>query len=202
MALAATQIDQPSEVTNALTQRTHSWVFPPTPDIIHSTRSEDVIIDQLDEWLALSEEDPDLDTTMLRKLTVHDNIGSTDLPDALQDLHEARLEALQEGFDIPSDLVIQNAELLTERMFKILPIRFEIYPIDGGEIAIQVPGEYGWSMVIFCEAQGTILCMMVKNGNLSRYRSEIVDVEQGDFIWCGLTDLATLRSLRFGTRAA
>jgi len=202
MALAATQLDRLSEVTEARVDRSYSGTLPQALSLRYSAVFEYDIIDEIDEWLPQSNEESDSDTTMLPRLLLDDNVGPTDLRDALRDLHESRVEALQEGFDAPTDSVIQNAELLIERMFEILPRRYEVYPIDGGEIAIQVPGEYGWSMVVFCETQGTILCMMAKNGEHLRYRSEIVDIESGGFIWRGLSDLAAVWSLRFGTRAA
>ena len=85
---------------------------------------------------------------------------SADLNDALSDLREARDEALEEGFPLPSAIAVENATRLLRQMYRILPGRFEIYPTQDGEIAIDAPGGYGQSVILYCKAEGGALCLV------------------------------------------
>ena len=43
---------------------------------------------------------------------------------------------------------------------RILPCRFEVYPTPDGEIAIDAPGGYGQSVILYCKAEGGALCLV------------------------------------------
>lgn len=77
-----------------------------------------------------------------------------DLGDALHDLDDARSEAREEGFPIPSETAVRNARSLLRRMYEILPRRFEVYPTPDGEIAIDVPGDPDHSALILLASDG------------------------------------------------
>ena len=51
-----------------------------------------------------------------------------ELYDALYDLQEATDEALEEGFPVPAEMALENAERLLREMYLISPRRFEVYP--------------------------------------------------------------------------
>ncbi len=83
-----------------------------------------------------------------------------DLADALQDLREAKEEAREEGTPEPSDLAIENAAFLLRAMYEISPQRFEVYPSVDAEIAIHAPGGYKRSVLVLCESDGEVVCMV------------------------------------------
>ena len=93
-----------------------------------------------------------------------------DLYEALQDLDEAEDEAREEGFPIPSNTALGNARRLLHAMYRILPRRFEVYPMPDGEIAIDVPGGPGRSVLLLCGSDGGDLCSVNMDGAHRRAR--------------------------------
>ena len=93
-----------------------------------------------------------------------------DLYEALQDLDETEDEAREEGFPIPSDTALRNARRLLYAMYRILPRRFEVYPMPDGEIAIDVPGGLGRSVLLLCGSDGGALCSVNMDGVHRRAR--------------------------------
>ncbi len=94
-----------------------------------------------------------------------------DLRGALRDLEGARDEAREEGFSAPSDAALGNARRLLCAMHRMLPPRrFEVYPMPDGEIAIDVPGGPGRSVILLCEPDGGALCLVHMNGRHRRAR--------------------------------
>ena len=93
-----------------------------------------------------------------------------DLCDALRDLEGVRNEAREEGFPVPSDTALRNAGRLLHAMYRILPRRFEVYPMPDGEIAIDVPGGPGRSVLLLCGSDGGALCSVNMDGVHRRAR--------------------------------
>lgn len=93
-----------------------------------------------------------------------------DLRDALRDLDEARNEAREEGFPAPSDAALGNARRLLHAMYRMLPRRFEVYPMPDGEIAIDISGGPGRSVLLLCEPDGGALCSVNMDGAHRRAR--------------------------------
>ena len=93
-----------------------------------------------------------------------------DLCDALRDLEEARGEAREEGFAVPSNVALGNAQRLLHAMYGLSPRRFEVYPVPEGEIAIDVPGGPGRSVLLLCGSDGGALCSVNMNGAHRRAR--------------------------------
>lgn len=91
-----------------------------------------------------------------------------ELTAALSDLHESKAEAHEEGYPIPFDKVLENAEHLLNAMYRISPRRYEVYPTLDGEIAIDAPGGYNRSVLLLCDSQGGALCLVNINGNHRR----------------------------------
>ena len=115
--------------------------------------------------------------------------SGTKLEEALQDLREARDEAREEGFPEPSDTAIENAERLLKAMYEISPQRFEVYPTPDGDIAIDAPGGYGRSFVMFCEASGGALCMLNLDGEHRSARYDATWTLPDRFVMEALTEL-------------
>lgn len=115
--------------------------------------------------------------------------AETRLAEALQDLREARDEAREEGFPEPSDTVIANAEQLLQDMYVIAPQRFEVYPTPDGAIAIDAPGGFGRSFVVFCEPTGGALCMLHLNDEHRSARYDATRTLPDDFVRQALAEL-------------
>lgn len=92
------------------------------------------------------------------------------LYDALRDLENAGNEAREEKFPVPSDISIGNARRLLHAMYSILPRRFEVYPTPDREIAIDVRGGLGYGVLLLCESDGGVLCLVSMNGAHRRAR--------------------------------
>ena len=101
---------------------------------------------------------------------------------ALQDLHEAKDEACEEGFPVPSEMALENAERLLREMFLISPRRFEVYPTPDGEIAIDAPGGHRRSVLLLCDSEGGALCLVNMNGNHRRARYDTTNTLPDGFV--------------------
>ena len=93
-----------------------------------------------------------------------------DLQDAMADLHTAADEATEEGYPLPEEIALSNAERILQRLYALWPIRFEVYPTPDGEIAVVAPGGFGRSATVLCDSQGGALCMANLNGKHRRAR--------------------------------
>ena len=80
-----------------------------------------------------------------------------DIPEALRDalntLSVVRSVALEEDCDEPTEVAISNAEVVLRTMFDLCPRTYDIYPMSGGEIAIDA-GERGRRIGVFCYPDG------------------------------------------------
>ena len=93
-----------------------------------------------------------------------------DLRDALRDLDEAKDEAREEGFPMPSDTALGNARRLLYAMYGLLPCRFEVYPTPDGEVAVHSSARSGRSILVLCDSDGGVLCLVNINGAHRRAR--------------------------------
>jgi hypothetical protein len=75
------------------------------------------------------------------------------LRDALDALYEVKSVAQEEDCDEPSDLGINNAEAVLRQMFKLSARVYDIYPMGGGEVAIDA-GNRGRRIGVFCYPDG------------------------------------------------
>ncbi len=103
-------------------------------------------------------------------VTTFPQVPDSELAQALSDLHESSAEAREEGYPIPSDEALENAERLLNAMYYISPRRFEVYPTPDGESAIDAPGGYNRSVLLLCDSEGGALCLVNINGNHRRAR--------------------------------
>ena len=112
-----------------------------------------------------------------------------DLYAALHDLRQAAEEASEEGFPAPSDNALANANRLLKEMYGISRRRFEVYPTQDGEIAIDAPGGYGRSVLLLCDSQGGALCLVNMNGKHRRARYSSTETLPDGFVREALTEL-------------
>lgn len=112
-----------------------------------------------------------------------------DLRDALCDLDQAKDEAREEDFPVPSDRALKNARRLLHAIYKVLPWRFEVYPTPDGEIAIDVPGGFGRSVILLCDSGGGALCSVNMDGAHRRAHYEDVHMLPDGFVREALIEL-------------
>ncbi len=79
-----------------------------------------------------------------------------DLLAALGDVACINDQAREEGYPVPSALAIDNARSLVRTMFQMLPVRYDVYPSDDGEIVID-GGVAGRRIFVYCYANGDVL---------------------------------------------
>lgn len=113
-----------------------------------------------------------------------------DLCDALRDLEGVREEAREDGLPAPSDAAAANARRLLHAMYRLLPRRFEVYPMPDGEIAIDVPGGPGRSVLLLCGSDGGALCSVNMNGAHRRARYSGAHALPDGFVRSALAELA------------
>lgn len=114
---------------------------------------------------------------------------NVELTAALNDLQESKSEAHEVGYPIPSDKVLENSERLLKAMYRISPRRYEVYPTPDGEIAIDAPGGYNRSVLLLCDSQGGVLCLVNMNGNHRRARYSSSERLPDGFVREALADL-------------
>lgn len=119
----------------------------------------------------------------------HTLFAAPKLRDALQDLSEVRREALDEGIPEPSNTAIENAKALLRGMYSISQRRFEVYPTPDAEVAIYAPGGFKRSVLVFCESEGGVLCMVNMKGEHRRARYDSARTLPDGFVLEALTEL-------------
>ena len=82
-------------------------------------------------------------------------IDRADLNAALEDLDGVIDEAREDGYPEPTPQAIENAHLLVKAMYDIRPMRYDIYPMDDGEVVIDGGSER--RMGVFCYPDGSVL---------------------------------------------
>ena len=85
------------------------------------------------------------------------------LQDALDALYEVKTVAREEDCDEPSDLGINNAEAVLRQVFKLSARVFDVYPMGGGEVAIDA-GNRGRRMGVFCYPDGRVQYVVLLDG--------------------------------------
>ena len=116
-------------------------------------------------------------------------VSYSELNQALEDLSAATNDASEEGFPPPSDKALNNAEHLLKEVYAISPRRYEIYPTPDGEIAIDAPGGYGYSVILLCGSNGSALCLVNMNGQHRRARYSSIETLPDGFLREALAEL-------------
>ena len=90
--------------------------------------------------------------------TEHRSPKSTDVTElnaALEDLDSVIDEAIEDGYTEPTPQAIDSARLLIKVMYDIRPMRYDIYPMDDGEMVIDGGSER--RIGVFCYSDGSVL---------------------------------------------
>ena len=77
------------------------------------------------------------------------------LREAIGTLSRVKELALEDECEEPSTLAISNAGAVLKAMFAISPQLYDIYPMGGGEIAIDGAG-LGWRVGVFCYSDNSV----------------------------------------------
>lgn len=92
-----------------------------------------------------------------------------ELNDGSKELAVVRSEAAEEGYPVPSYRAQENARGL---LLSDLPADYEIYPTPDGAIAIDIPGGRGQSVIVMCDADGSVGCYVNLPRGVRRARYE------------------------------
>ena len=133
----------------------------------------------------------DLAGTMFASPTPHPVDEDGGLSEAMTDLAEVHREAIEEGFEPPTPTAETTGRRLLLAMYTLRPCRFEVYPTQDREVAVYAPGTHGRSVLVTCNADGSVLCLVNLNGQHRRafYDAKAAAALPDGFIWEALTDL-------------
>ena len=99
---------------------------------------------------------------------------------AHNDLDQAAFEAREEDYPIPSESAFSNARSLLHALRDAIPSRFEVYPTQDGEIAIDAAGAPGQSVLLLCASDGDVLCLVNMGGMHRRaHYSDVASLPDG-----------------------
>lgn len=96
------------------------------------------------------------------------------MSDVLRVLDEVNVEAEENALPLPSDQVHRNARFLIPRLLPLWSGHFVVYPLFDGEIAIEATVASRHSILVSCEADGSILCLVNIRQQSRRARYETV----------------------------
>ena len=111
------------------------------------------------------------------------------LADALRDLGEVKDEARDEGFPTPADAACENANRLLKEMCPLSQRRFEVYAMPDGEIAIDASDGQGSSVLLLCDSDGGVLCLVNMGGKHRQARYSSAETLPDDFVREALAEL-------------
>lgn len=114
------------------------------------------------------------------------------LANALRDLSNVAEEAKEEGYLIPSEITVSSANQLLRKMYDILPLRYEVYPMPDGEVTIDAPTGHGSSVMVVCDSGGGALCLVNIKGESRRARYSTTKMLPDGFICEALKELNKL----------
>lgn len=90
---------------------------------------------------------------------------------------------------IPPEPVLDEAKRIVTSLCALLPQNTDIYPLDGGKIAIEVSPRVGRGFLLVCEPGGSALCIVTVNGVSRRARYENSSGLPDGFLRDGLNDM-------------
>ena len=114
------------------------------------------------------------------------------LANALRDLSEVVEEAKEENYLVPNEIAVRNAGRLLRKMYDILPLRYEVYPMPDGEVSIDAPTGHGSSVMVVCDSDGGALRLVNINGDSKRARYSTTKSLPDGFIYEALNELDSL----------
>ena len=107
---------------------------------------------------------------------------------ALSDLEDIGLEARDAGYLTPSSVAINNARYVVNEMHRIRSLRYHIYPMPDGEVAID-GGEKGTRIGVFCYPDGEVQYVGWVNGECIEEHSPEARLIPSEFLQRALSEL-------------
>ena len=92
------------------------------------------------------------------------------LNEILKDFNSIEQEATEEGLNPPSEKTINLARKTLKEIYEILPVRYEVYPLEEGSVAIDVTVRPGQGILIIFEGKGSVVCFVSIDGKNRRAR--------------------------------
>ena len=126
--------------------------------------------------------------TMHRLTNVYSPPPQPNLEGALNDLAEIESEAQDAGYAMPSSLAVSGARYVVQAMHRIRSLRYHIYPMPDGEIAID-GGERGTRIGVFCYPDGEVQYVGWVNGECVEEQSSEARQIPSDFLRRALSEL-------------
>ena len=80
--------------------------------------------------------------------------------EALEELKDIDDESREEGFELCSPEAKELAEKLFQHIFDKYPLPYTIYPTADREVAIYTAGKPGHAVLILCESNGGVACLV------------------------------------------
>ena len=98
-------------------------------------------------------------------------------------------EVTDDAEPMPPTPVLDEAKRIVRQLRQHLPPDTDVYPTDGGNIAVELYGDSGHGFLLVCEPGGSALCIVTVKGVSRRARYESSDTLPDGFVLEGLKDV-------------
>ena len=112
--------------------------------------------------------------------------------EAVAQLDTIEADAIEMGYEVPKQAVVNVARRILEQMCSCVQLPFDAYSMSGGRVAIGVDGGVGRSMIVICEPEGSALCVVTVGPRSRRARYDDASFLVDDFVRQGLRDMAAV----------
>lgn len=119
---------------------------------------------------------------------------STEVPaEVLDELAAVQDEAREEGYPVPSNALVEDVRDLLDKLCRVAPLSYTVYPMEKGEIAIDARNEPAGGVVLLCHERET-WCIVSIGDSPCRAWFRDRDRLPEAFITSALTTLASGRA--------
>ncbi len=119
---------------------------------------------------------------------------STEVPaEVLDELAAVQDEAREEGYPVPSNALVDDVRDLLDKLCRVAPLSYTVYPMEKGEIAIDARNEPAGGVVLLCHERET-WCIVSIGDSPCRAWFRDRDRLPEAFITSALTTLASGRA--------
>jgi hypothetical protein len=98
-------------------------------------------------------------------------------------------EVTDDAEPMPPTPVLDEAKRIVRQLRQHLPPDTDVYPMDGGKIAVELYGDSGHGFLLVCEPGGSALCIVTVKGVSRRARYESSETLPDGFVLEGLEDV-------------
>lgn len=113
----------------------------------------------------------------------------SDLEDVVRVLDEAKAEAEENAWPLPSAQTHRSARSLLARMIPLPGRPLCVYPLFDGEIAIEAAVASRGSVLLSCEPDGSVLCLVNIHQKSRHAKYETADPLPDEFLRDALSEL-------------